>query len=148
MFWAHIPAPFYKINKILQKLINFSQKIGQHSCPGELNRPIWTHCPEKNKKNISQNFHSFSLFSSQDISVDQCDRIGRLLKVLVDNFFIYVWRLLGYFENTPIKVKTAVVTFLSNFRKNWAAFLIHYLVTLPTTSVPCLFLIQQLFHDF
>ena len=65
---------------------------------------------------------------------DWCDQIGRFLKALGDKLSFKsspnVQCVLGYFENITFSVKTAIVTFLGNFRKNWATFLIHYLVTL------------------
>ena len=39
-------------------------------------------------------------------------------------------RILGYFQNITFKVKNDAVTFMGNFRKNWATCLFHYLVTL------------------
>ena len=41
---------------------------------------------------------------------------------------------MGYFENIFFQVKTALVTFLGNFRKN-GLFFIYYLVTLIETEI-------------
>ena len=70
------------------------------------------------------------------VSILQCDQIGRFFKVLGGKLSYKsspnVWWLKGHFENISFEVKTAVVTFLGNFIKNWATFLIHCLVALPS----------------
>ena len=60
-------------------------------------------------------------------------RLGDFWKFLVSNYLSKVAQMFSDFWGIwkhHFYVKTALVTFLGNFRKNWATFLIHYLVTL------------------
>ena len=60
-------------------------------------------------------------------------RLGDFWKFLVSNYLSKVAQMFSDFWGIwkhHFYVKTAIVTFLDNFRKNWATFLIHYLVTL------------------
>ena len=63
-----------------------------------------------------------NVFHFQFICSIQCDQIGRFFKVLGGRLSYYVRWLQGHFENITFEVKTAVVTFLGNFIKNWATF--------------------------
>ena len=47
---------------------------------------------------------------------NQCDQIGRFLKVIGDKLSLK--RSMGYFQIITFKAKTTVVTFLGNYRKN------------------------------
>ena len=67
------------------------------------------------------------------MAIRSVTRLGELWKFLVTKSLSKVAQMLGilgYFQNIAFKVKNDAVTFMGNFKKNWATCLFHYLVTL------------------
>ena len=65
-------------------------------------------------------------WSGRSSSGNQCDQIGRFLKVLATKFLAkeaqMIRTVMVYFEKSHSHVKTGLATFLGNFWKNWATF--------------------------
>ena len=71
------------------------------------------------------------IFRGKNVSADQCDQIGRFLKVLVNKFAYKISPKIlvtfGIFRNRSIYVKTALGYNLGNFWKDLGNFLLQHL---------------------